>query len=203
MNNLNRIIELQKDLMESLIEALVRLRWIEDRVIQVTHDGLGCEILVEGDAICTLFRADTLAQCIDLAMAAQDSPSLDELGAGTGSCADERRDKALRHLAERGGEMIHIYAPALQPATDWIDTHSGEPLHFGFPPDALLDANCCKKKRMAKDCMVQCCYDGLNIFCAQGKGCKDSAEISEKKAREFSNRSAAQRARWKKNGNKS
>ena len=97
--------------------------------------------------------------------------------------------------------MIHFYAPELQPATGWIDTHSGEPMHFGFPPEALIYTNCCNKKRMAKDCMAQCCYDGLNIFCAPGHGCKDQAEICAKKSLEFANRSAAQRARWKKNGN--
>lgn len=97
--------------------------------------------------------------------------------------------------------MIHIYAPALQPATGWIDTHSGEPMHFGFPPEAMIYADCCKKRRMARDCVVQCCYDGLNIFCAAGHGCKNPDVAAEKKSREFANRSAAQRARWKKNGN--
>ncbi len=91
--------------------------------------------------------------------------------------------------------MNHIYAPALQPATGWIDTSGGEPIHSGFPPEALIYTVCCNKKRMAKNCVVQCCYDGLNIFCAPGHGCKDQAVIAEKKAREFANRSAGQRAR--------
>lgn len=86
MNNLDRIIELQKD----LIAALERLRWIEYYVRRVVHDDDGCEIEAwvgrpgESTVVGTPFRADTLAECIDMAMAAQDSPSLDELAQAQG-----------------------------------------------------------------------------------------------------------------------
>lgn len=97
--------------------------------------------------------------------------------------------------------MLHIYTERMQPATGWIDTHSGEPMHMGFEPDRLIYTDCCGKKRPAKDCVVQCYYDGLSIYCAPEKGCKDPREIASVKAREFANRSAGQKTRWAKASN--
>lgn len=94
--------------------------------------------------------------------------------------------------------MLHIYTAKMQPATGWTDTHSGRPIQMGFEPDMLLHAGCCGKSRSAKDCVVQNFYDGLNIWCAPDKGCKDPQVIAAKKAREFENRSAGQKARWAK-----
>ena len=98
--------------------------------------------------------------------------------------------------------MIHIYAPALQPATGWIDTHSGEPMHSGFPPEALIYTNCCTKRRMAKDCVVQMLLRRPEYFLRTGPWCKDPAVSRAEKKRprvRQSQRGAA--ARWKKNGN--
>ena len=93
---------------------------------------------------------------------------------------------------------LHIYSPALQPATGWIDTHSGEPMKMGFEPEQLIYTGCCRKQRPAKDCVVQSCYDGLNVWCAPEKGCKDPQVVAAKKAKAFAARSAGQRARWAK-----
>ena len=92
--------------------------------------------------------------------------------------------------------MLHIYTETTQPATGWTDAHSGEPMQMGFEPDALIYTRCCGKQRPAKDCVVQCYYDGTYIWCAAEKGCKDPQEIAARKAREFANRSAGQKARW-------
>lgn len=97
--------------------------------------------------------------------------------------------------------MLHIYTEAMQPATGWTDTHSGEPMQMGFEPEKLIYAHCCGKQRPAKDCVVQSYYDGLSIWCAPDKGCKDPQVIAAKKAREFANRSAGQKARWAKASN--
>ncbi len=94
--------------------------------------------------------------------------------------------------------MAHIYTEALQQATGWVDTHSGQPIQAGFEPGQLVYTNCCGKQRAAKDCQVQCFYDGLSIWCAPDKGCKDPQVIAEKKARAFRNRSEGQKARWAK-----
>lgn len=94
--------------------------------------------------------------------------------------------------------MLHICTERMQPATGWIDTHSGEPMHMGFDPEERIYTNCCLTPRPAKDCMVQCHYDGLSVWCAQDKGCKDPEVIAAKKARAFANRSAGQKARWAK-----
>jgi hypothetical protein len=93
---------------------------------------------------------------------------------------------------------LHIHTQGLQPATGWIDTHGPEPMQSGFSPEDLLYPDCCNKPRLAKDCVVQCYYDGLKVWCGEDKGCKDPAVIAAKKLREFNNRSAGQKARFSK-----
>ena len=93
---------------------------------------------------------------------------------------------------------IHIYTASMQPATDWTDNNSDQPRHGGYAPDATIYPLCCNKRRAAADCVVQCFYDGLRIWCAPDKGCHDPAVVAAKKAREFARRSAGQKARWAK-----
>lgn len=97
--------------------------------------------------------------------------------------------------------MLHIYRTDAQPATGWIDTHSGEPIRMGFDQGKLLWCLCCDKQHPASDCVVYSYYDCTLIYCADGRGCKDPQVIAAKKAREFANRSAAQKARWSKASN--
>lgn len=98
----------------------------------------------------------------------------------------------------RTDPLLHICTEAMQPATSWTDTHSGEPMQMGFPPEMLIYADCCGQNRPAKDCNVQCYYDGLRIWCSLEKGCKDPQVIADKKAKAFANRSAGQKARFAK-----
>lgn len=91
----------------------------------------------------------------------------------------------------------HIYTEGMQPATGWTDMHSSEPMQMGFDPETLVYTDCCGKQQTAKNCLVQCYYDGLSIWCAPGEGCKDPLVIAEKKAQEFANRSTGQKARWR------
>jgi hypothetical protein len=90
---------------------------------------------------------------------------------------------------------MHIYTEKMQPATNWTDTHSGEPMQMGFVPEQPLCTHCCGAALTAKDCVVQCYYDGLSIWCADGRGCKDPEVIAAKRRREHRNRSLAQQAR--------
>ncbi len=70
--DLERVIDLQMQ----LIEALRKQSWIEHYLRRVQHDEAGCEIEAwvgrpgESVRLGTPFRANTLGQCIDLAMAA-------------------------------------------------------------------------------------------------------------------------------------
>jgi len=93
---------------------------------------------------------------------------------------------------------MHIYTEKMQPATGWTDNHSGQPIKIGVEPDTLIYTDCCKKQRLAKDCVVQSYYDGIYVWCSPDKGCKDPQVIAERKAREFANRSAGQKRRWAK-----
>lgn len=94
--------------------------------------------------------------------------------------------------------MTHIYTAQMQPATNFIDRCSEVEIVGGFEPNLMIFTDCCNKKRPAKDCVVQCYYDGFRVWCAPEKGCKDPQWIAEKKAREFANRSAGQKKRWAK-----
>ena len=91
---------------------------------------------------------------------------------------------------------VHVFAPALQPATGFVDRCGETPIKAGWRGGAALMCQCCWQRRRARNCVVQCSYDGWGVWCAPNKGCKDPKAIAAKKRREFRNRSAAQRARW-------
>ena len=61
---------------DKVIGLLFRLRWIEHKVRSVRHDAAGCEIEawvgLPGESLQqgTVFRGESLSQCIDLGMAA-------------------------------------------------------------------------------------------------------------------------------------
>ena len=42
----------------------------------------------------------------------------------------------------------------------------------GAKPRSLAYARCCKRRRQARNCVVQYYYDGVYVWCAPGKGCK-------------------------------
>ena len=91
--------------------------------------------------------------------------------------------------------MIHIYTAVLQPATDYVDRCGEVEYHGGWPPGKLLFCSCCEKMRPAKNCVVQCYYDGMRIWCAAERGCKHPQAIFRKRWKEHMNRSLAQQAR--------
>ena len=94
--------------------------------------------------------------------------------------------------------MVHIYTAEMQPATGYLDQCGDIVIRGGWEPDAMILCECCGKRYQAKDCVVQCYYDGLKVWCAHEKGCKDPEVIAAKKAQEFANRSAGQKRRWAK-----
>lgn len=44
--------------------------------------------------------------------------------------------------------------------------------------------------------VVQCVYDGLRMWCAPGRGCKNPTALEAARRRVFRNRSKAQKRRW-------
>lgn len=93
---------------------------------------------------------------------------------------------------------LHIYRASMQPATCWVDNNGPEPFEVRWPAHSLLWCLCCHQKRLAKNCVVQAYYDCVMCWCAPGKGCKDPKVIAAKARREFRNRSAGQKRRWRK-----
>ena len=93
---------------------------------------------------------------------------------------------------------VHIYTAGMQPATSYVDNCGDIEIKGGFTPNKLIYTRCCNKKRMAKDCVVQCYYDGMSVWCAPGCGCKSEFEIEAKRKKEFDNRSAGQKKRYAK-----
>src|SRR3990167_8346669 len=91
--------------------------------------------------------------------------------------------------------MLHLYTAAKQPATAWTDQCGEIPLSGGWKPDDMIWAECCGKKRKAKNCVVQCYYDGLRVWCAEGCGCKHPQSIARKRWNKHMNRSRSQQAR--------
>jgi len=91
--------------------------------------------------------------------------------------------------------ILHLYTVAHQPATAYVVQYIGGEVHTGFRPGQWIWCLCCGKKRRAKNCVVQCYYDGMNIWCAPGYGCKHPQEIARKRRKEHMNRSRAQLAR--------
>ena len=91
--------------------------------------------------------------------------------------------------------MLHIYTAKKQPATDYLDQCGEVEFRGGWKPEEMIRAQCCWKKRPAKNCVVQCFYDGLYVWCAEGYGCKHPQAIATKRRREHMNRSLAQQAR--------
>jgi len=92
--------------------------------------------------------------------------------------------------------QVHICSVPMQPATHWIDAHSAIPIDVRWADNVLLRVQCCGLVRRAKNCAVQCRYDGLSIWCAAEKGCNSQKEMEAKRRREFRNRSAGQKKRW-------
>ena len=92
--------------------------------------------------------------------------------------------------------MNNLYTAPLQPATCWTDNTGYRPTTFRWPANRLLWCQCCKKRRPAKNCVVQSFYDATDIWCAPNKGCKSKREISAKQNIEFRNRSAGAKAGW-------
>ena len=91
--------------------------------------------------------------------------------------------------------MLHIYTAKKQPATDYLDQCGEVEFRGGWKPEEMIRAQCCWKKRQAKNCVVQCFYDGLYVWCAEGHGCKHQQTMAAKRRREHMNRSRAQQAR--------
>lgn len=67
---------------------------------------------------------------------------------------------------------VHIYSAAWQPATKFIDNNIDPPMTFSFAPNSMMWCDKCRKRRRAKNLVVQCFYDGVRKQCAEGKGCR-------------------------------
>ena len=67
---------------------------------------------------------------------------------------------------------VHVYVAASQPATRFVDRHSGKAFWSRCNPRRLWWCDCCRKRRWAKYVRVQVYYDGIRRWCAPGHGCK-------------------------------
>lgn len=91
---------------------------------------------------------------------------------------------------------VHIYTAKAQPATSFKDYTFDPPTELGYKKHFLLWAECCGRRRLAKNMVVQCYYDVRRFWCASGKGCKDQKVIDAAKRRQYRNRSLGQKRRW-------
>lgn len=66
-----------------------------------------------------------------------------------------------------------------------------------FKPGALLWADCCSKRRPAKNLWAQWYYDGHYFWCSPDKGCKSEVKLRRDAKRDKQRRSIAAKAGWK------
>lgn len=69
---------------------------------------------------------------------------------------------------------IHVYHVPMQPATNYLDHHvpGRAPMRFRQPGNRLRWCFNCRKRRPAKNLLVQVSYDNVKFWCKPGKGCK-------------------------------
>lgn len=99
---------------------------------------------------------------------------------------------------------LHIYRARDQKATNFVDDILGpphKPHRVRYPGNKLFWAQCCYKRRPAKNLIVHLYYDVTYFFCSIGKGCKDPFFLAAKRRTEFRNRSAAMKLAWAKRKN--
>ena len=86
----------------------------------------------------------------------------------------------------------HIFRSAMQPATNYADATFDPPMEGGWPPEKMLFCESCDQCWPASQMAVQCYYDGMRLWCAEGHGCKDPARIEAYQERTRARRSIAQ-----------
>jgi hypothetical protein len=65
---------------------------------------------------------------------------------------------------------VHVYTAPWQPATRY--RVSGIEGWFKTPPSSRVFADCCKRKRLARNVELQVFYDLTRARCIAGKGCR-------------------------------
>lgn len=66
---------------------------------------------------------------------------------------------------------VHIYRAKDQPATNFAENFLGRIMRFRNEPRSLLFAQCCGKKRQARNLIVHVYFDCTKFFCKPLKGC--------------------------------
>ena len=67
---------------------------------------------------------------------------------------------------------VHVLTAAMQPATRYRVGGIDMTIWIRHSPRQPLFARCCKRRRIAKNLVVQSYYDGDRFTCRRGKGCK-------------------------------
>jgi len=91
-----------------------------------------------------------------------------------------------------GKPTIHIYTARLQPATRYVAIAGSRTFAVKNSPRKLLRTTCCKRLRIAANCVAQCFYDDERYFCASGKGCNNDKALIK---RQFSRLKKLERKR--------
>lgn len=66
---------------------------------------------------------------------------------------------------------LHIFAAPMQKATRF--KLATMPFWVRVKPNRLLPTTCCRKRRPAKNLLVQAFYDKQDFYCKPGKGCRE------------------------------
>ena len=97
---------------------------------------------------------------------------------------------------------IHIYRASDQPAVRYaaeLDVGGKVGRHiYTMNPKRQIYVMCCKRRRIAANCIVHVYYDSIAFFCHHEYGCRGNHEREAKRRREYRNRSRAMKAMWAK-----
>lgn len=63
---------------------------------------------------------------------------------------------------------------------------------------SLVFCQCCCRKRQVRNCVRQVYYDGMEYWCAEGKGCKPPRVNLKRERQMRQRRSDGQKRRWAK-----
>lgn len=71
---------------------------------------------------------------------------------------------------------VHVFRAREQPATHFSDDNVRPRLWVRYAERKLLWCWSCRKRRWAKNLVVQVYYDSTRFFCREGRGCKKAHE---------------------------
>lgn len=76
---------------------------------------------------------------------------------------------------------VHVFIERRQPATKYKVQLDDETITITNPAKRTIIADCCQRRRIARNLTVQVYYDCHRYQCADGKGCRMASQAKGKR----------------------